>query len=261
MELFLFTTDLDLAVRAEKAGVDSIIVDWEHRDKEKRQRGYDTETNHDTAEDVCNLSKTLKIPIIVRINPLSEDTISEVELALDCGAGIIMLPMASSTDEVEEFLGVVDSRAKTCIQVETPSLVEQLRDFKRLPWDYAYIGLNDLMVASGKHSIWQSILDGTSEDICNALRGRRFGFGGATILSGGELIANTLILHEVIRLGGSISVLRRTFKKELLDRNFSAEMDALRRFIHCSELRGEQAKRHDHEHLLRVIRKNVETGG
>lgn len=109
------------------------------------------------------------------------------------------------------------------------------------------------MVARGQRSIWQAVFDGTAESICRQLRGRAYGFGGSTILGGGEPIVNALILHELVRLGGTISVMRRTFKNELLDRDLNFEMRALHEFVKCSEKRGPQAIQRDHEHLIRVL--------
>ncbi len=148
---------------------------------------------------------------------------------------------------------IVNGRAKSIVQIETPQLVEQLADFKDLDWDIAYIGLNDLMVASGRSSIWEALADGTAEKICRGLHGRVYGFGGSTILGGGEPIINVLILHEMIRLGASVTIMRRTFKRELLDRDLNAEIEVLRAFISSSEKRGEQAILFDREHLVRFI--------
>jgi hypothetical protein len=254
LEFFLFTTDLPLALDAERAGVNGIIVDWETRGKHLRQKNHALEINLDTPQDVDKLSKALKIPVIVRINPLSSQTYSEVKCAINNGAKIIMLPMASDIQEVKEFLNIVGRDAKTIIQVETPSLASQAANLTALDWDYVYIGLNDLMVASGKRSIWEAIFDGTAESICNQLRGRVYGFGGSTILGGGEPIINVLILQELLRLGGSISVMRRTFKKELLDRDFAVEMNSLKEFIKNCERRGPKAIEYDHEHFLKILK-------
>ena len=253
MEFFLFTTDLDLAIKAEKASIDSVVVDWESRGKKLRQQGYNCEINADTAQDVYNLSSALRIPVTVRLNSLCKQTPREVDLALEKGSKILMLPMATNLNEIKEFMKLVDGRAKTIIQIETPSLVEEITGLNLLDWDYAYIGLNDLMVASGRHNIWEAIADGTAERICEKLRGRTYGFGGSTIIGGGEPILNVLILHELIRLGGQMSIMRRTFKDEILDRDMTLEIDALRAFIACSGKRGKKAIEFDHDQLLRVI--------
>ena len=253
MEFFLFTTDSILALRAERAGINSIIVDWETRGKKLRQTGQNLELNYDTPEDLLRLSSILKIPVSVRINPVGSKTASEVDNALKKDAKMIMLPMAMSTIEVKRFLSIVDKRAKTIVQIETPSLVNELGDFRDLDWDYAYVGLNDLMVASGRSSIWEAISDGTAEFICKKLEGRNYGFGGSTVLGGGAPIPNDLIIHELVRLGGCMSIMRRTFRKELLDRDLDAEMKALRSFIDSSKKRGPDARLYDHNRLLQAI--------
>ena len=86
INFFLFTTNLLLAFKAEQAGVDGVIVDWESRGKQARQKNHPLETNIDTPQDVYNISKELKIPVIVRVNPLGTHTASEITCALDNGA-------------------------------------------------------------------------------------------------------------------------------------------------------------------------------
>ena len=38
-ELFLFTTNTDIAKECLRAGVNGIIIDWENKEKDKRQNG------------------------------------------------------------------------------------------------------------------------------------------------------------------------------------------------------------------------------
>ena len=257
MELFLFTTETDFALKAEKAGIDSVIVDWEHIGKEERQRQYDTETNRDTPEDVHKLSKVLKIPVTVRVNKLGEHTPHEVGKAIENGARILMLPMARTIRDVETFLAIVSKRAKTIIQIETVDLVTQMSELSRLNWDYVYIGLHDLMIERGGRVIWEAVLDGTVQKILEPLHGRLYGFGGITVLGGGDPINFEYILHELTRLNCSLSFLRRTFKKEIMDRNMEAEIKALRAFIECSLQRGPQAMQHDHNRLCEAIKRHI----
>ena len=200
VEFFLFTTDSTLALRAERAGIDSIIVDWEIRGKKLRQNGQNLEINYDTPEDLLRISSILKIAVSVRINPVGSNTVSEVDNALKYGARMIMLPMARSVEEVKSFLSIVDNRVKTIVQIETPSLIKEIGKFRELDWDYAYIGLNDLMVEIGTNSIWEAVLNGKVEAICKSLEGKKYGFGGSTVLGGGYPIPNDLILHELVHL-------------------------------------------------------------
>lgn len=253
MELFFFTNNLGCALKAQKAGMDSVIIDWELKDKESRQAGYDLETNNDSAQDVSHLAKHLDIPVTVRINALGSHTNDELNCAIKNGAKIVMLPMAKSYKEVGEFLRLVNRRAKTIIQVETPQLVHEVDKISQLGWDYVYIGLNDLMIGRGGSCIWEAVADGTVEFVCRELRGRKYGFAGITVLGGGEPIRFGLILHELIRLGCSMSFLRRSFKKEILDRDWESEIKAIRSFTEASRSRGYLAKKYDHNRLLNQI--------
>ena len=81
LQLFLFTTDLGLAQRAEAAGIDSVIVDWESRGKDARQVGRDLEINCDSPEDAYRLARHLEIPVTVRINGPGHYGADEVEFA------------------------------------------------------------------------------------------------------------------------------------------------------------------------------------
>ena len=53
--------------------------------------------------------------------------------------------------------------------------------------------------------------------------------------------------------------MRRTFKKELLDRDLKAEVNALREFLNASQRRGSQAKLHDHEAFIQKITETVDS--
>jgi hypothetical protein len=165
LRLFLFTTDALLAKQAEQVGIDSIIVDWERIGKRERQMSYSTQINADTPEDVVALAEVISIPITVRINPLDNNTSDEIETALDSGASIIMLPMAKVPSEVDKFISLVNGRAKTLVQIETQTLVDNCEQIRELGWDYAYIGLNDLMISGQKSCIWDLLADATVEEI------------------------------------------------------------------------------------------------
>lgn len=253
MKLFLFTTDVELAQEAEKGGIYSVIVDWENKGKLSRQNGHDLETNSDTAADIVRLKKATKLPITVRINPVDQDTSSEVALALESGAEIIMLPMARSAREVQTFLEIVGQRAKTLVQIETFDLIKDLEAFSKLTWDFAYIGLNDLMVSRGGKHIWEPVKDGTVEKICRTLAGREYGFGGATVVDGGHPLRFELLLQEYTRLGCEISFMRRTFKREVQGRVLVKELESIHNMIQQSRARSEEEKKLHHLKLMGQI--------
>jgi len=241
MEFFLFTADLPYALAAEKAGIDSVIVDWEYEGKQDRQSEHDLEINRNSPDDIANLAANLRIPITVRVNAFSDATCLEIECAITHGANIIMLPMARSAAEVKNFLRYINNRTKTIIQIETLDLVNNITAFAKLNWNYAYIGLNDLMIEKKEKCIWSSVQDGTVELICKELSGKKYGFGGVTILGGGSPVNTELLLHEYVRLGSRMGILRRTFFREIQGRNIETEIPLVREFLRNSQQRGQEA--------------------
>jgi 2-keto-3-deoxy-L-rhamnonate aldolase RhmA len=229
MRFYLFTTNADLAIRAEAAGIDGLVVDWERRGKTARQKGYDFEINRQGVREVRRVASATKLPILVRINPLGPKTSDELRRAIDAGAREIMLPMARRGAEVEKFLSLVDGRAETVVQIETQDLVDDLAALASLPWTRAYIGLNDLQISRGRRgNIWSGVADSTVEKIYQALPGRAIGFGGITVADGGNPLPFSKLFAEMIRLGCGLSFLRRTFHKEIEGRDLTEEIAAIR---------------------------------
>jgi len=255
LKLFLFTTDVLFARAAQEAGIDSVIVDWERRGKATRQQGYSTEINADTPDDVARLAERLSIPVTVRIDRGADRMERDVECALDHGARILMLPMARDVREVERFVQWVDGRAETIVQIETQSLVEQCHALCDVGWDYAYIGLNDLMISRQGHWLWEPLLDGTVDAIYDELSGRAVGFGGVTVIGGGHPIPFTELLREMGRLGCRLSFLRRTFKREIGDRDLQTEIRAVRAAWKAVRQRGPEAVAQDHRSFQRRLRR------
>ena len=255
LQLLLFTTDLPFAQEAEAAGVSSVIVDWEQRGKTQRQHGYATEINADTPADVERLAAHLSIPVTVRVDSARQGGDEEVECALDRGARRIMLPMARTTADVDRFLAAVNGRAETIVQIETQSLVDECADLRKLDWDHAYIGLNDLMISRNGNWLWEPFLDGTADRIFDRLRGRSVGIGGVTVVGGGSPIPFIDLLREMARLGCQLSFLRRTFKREIEDRRLTPELRAVQSVWQAARQRGADAIQQDHHRFQQLLRR------
>jgi 2-keto-3-deoxy-L-rhamnonate aldolase RhmA len=253
LSLFLFTADLATARRAERAGIDNVIVDWEQHDKHSRQEGQNTEINDHSPDDVLRLSSQLRIPVTVRINPLHGGTAAEIQCALDHGATTLMLPMASTPKEVDAFLRLVAERAKTLVQVETQSLARQSDALASLPWDYVHVGLNDLKISRRDRWLWSPLVDGTVERICRALPDRAVGFGGGTILGGGVPIPFMSLFQEMARLNARVLFLRRSFLQEVVGRDWTREIHALRAAWAALQQRDPAAIQRDHSTLIRLL--------
>lgn len=255
MLLMLFSSDPHHARLAESAGIDAVVVDLEHKGKSDRQKGFDLEINDHTPEHVSRIRECSSITIVARINAVSEDSAGEIDEVLAAGADYVMLPMARSSRDAGRFLGLVAGRAKTIVQIETLSLLHEIYQsdaFAKLDWDFAYAGLNDLMVASGQ-TFWYPVVSGEIERLRQCLRSRSFGFGGLTVVDGGAPVPCALLAHEVVRLGCDISILRRSFLRDIRERDWTVEVRRIRDFIERSRNRRPEIVEQDREALLQSI--------
>lgn len=253
LDLYLFTTAPAMAERSVDAGVDGVVVDWESKGKAARQRGYDTDTGGDTPEDLEAVAATAKGGVLVRVDADPGLMPLHIEKALSLGATSLMLPVAESPDDVARFLDVVRGRARTVIQIETQRLVMCCESLMDLPWDAAYIGLNDLMISRGSRWLWQPLVDGTVEGIFGRLPGRKIGFGGVTALAGGSPLPFVSLLGEMARLGCAMSFLRRSFHRDIVGRSLHAEIEAIRAVWRCLRARSDEAVERDRVEFERLV--------
>lgn len=208
------TNNPEVALIAEKNGVQRIWIDLETLGKEKRQKNMNTVKSHHTIEDIRKLAPILTTSeMLVRINPWNKDSVQEINRVIDAGAKIIMLPMWKTREEVERFTKTVDGRVKTILLLETKEAVACLDEVLELSGiDEIHIGLNDLHLSYGLTFMFELLIDGTVENICRkiALKGLPYGFGGIARLGDGMVPAEKIII-EHYRLGSTRAILSRTF--------------------------------------------------
>lgn len=220
LNLMYITNKPWVAKIAEEAGVDWIFIDMEWIGKDCRQGGLDTVQNHHTFEDVRTIKNAVsKAKVLVRINPIHEcvdgypDSKDEIDQTIEAGADILMLPFFKSVAEVEQFIGYVGGRAKTCLLVETPEaalLIDEILELKGI--DMIHLGLNDLHLALGMKFMFELLADGTVDRLSAKIKakGIPFGFGGIATLTGGA-VPGSMILKEHVRLGSSMVIVSRSF--------------------------------------------------
>ena len=242
-ELLLFSTDPAFIHQAVAAGVDGITVDWERNGKPARQAGADTQINRDTLEDLRLVRASTDAQVICRINSYGATTSEEVEQAIDAGVNDILLPMVRSVTEVETVLAQVNGRCGVGILVETLAATRICRDLARLPLSRVYVGLNDLAIERGTPNIFSAVADGTVERIREAFHAP-FGFAGLTLPDAGFPIPCRLLIGEMARLGCRFSFLRRSFHRDVQDRDLGVEIPRLRAGL-------EQAQRQPRDDLAR----------
>lgn len=240
LTLMYITNNPDVALIAEKYGVDRVWVDLETIGKKERQGGINSVISNHTIEDVSKIAKVLSTSeLLVRVNPWHEGSVTEIERVIADGADIIMLPMWKSVDEVKNFLDTVNHRTKTTLLLETKEAEDCLDDVLRLGgMDEIHIGLNDLHLSYGLTFMFQLLTNGTVERICKKLKkwGGPYGFGGIACLGEGVLPADRVIM-EHYRLGSTRAILSRSFcNQELIteipevEKIFRQNMSALRAY-------------------------------
>lgn len=214
LKLMYITNDEKIAAIAESNGVEWVFVDLEIKGKQERQGHLDTVISVHSHEDVKKIKSRLNhAGLLVRINPIDDDSETEINRVISDGADIVMLPFFKTADEVRRFLDCVAGRAETCLLLETPEAVEIIDSLLELDGiDYIHIGLNDLHLGYGMDFLFEPLADGTVEMLCEKIRakGIPYGFGGIAAIGRGELPAEK-IMAEHYRLGSSMVILSRSF--------------------------------------------------
>lgn len=212
--LMYITNRPDVAKIAQDAGVDRVWVDLEYKGKEERQAGMNTVKSKHTVEDVKALRAVVdKSDLMVRVNPLDDESEDEINKVIEAGADYIMLPMFKTKAEVERFISLVGGRAKTMLLLETKEAEECIEEYVGLPGiDEIHIGLNDLHLAHKMTFMFELVANGTVEKLAKILKAHnvRFGFGGFARIGYGILPAE-MILTQHYAVGSEMAILSRGF--------------------------------------------------
>ena len=137
----------------------------------------------------------------------------EIDAAIEAGADILMLPYFKTAKEVQEFVRLVAGRVKTLPLVETPEAVACIDEILEIDGiDEIFVGLNDLSLGYGMKFMFQLLIDGTVERLCEKFKAKDipYGFGGIAALHKGMLPAEKVIA-EHYRLGSTCAILSRSF--------------------------------------------------
>lgn len=206
------------ANKAQDAGIDRVFYDLEYIGKAERQRGRDTVKSMNSIEDIPAVREVLTTSkLLVRTNPIHAYSESEVEKAVKYGADILMLPMVIDHHDVEQYVEMVNGRAKVCIMIETAAAMARIDKIMAVPGvDELFIGLNDLHISMGLTFMFELLSGGLVEYMAEKCKqkGMAFGFGGIARIGEG-MLPSDYILGEHVRLGSSSVILSRTFKGEV----------------------------------------------
>lgn len=240
LTLMYITNRPDVALVAQKYGVDRVWIDLETRGKEDRQKNLDAVKSQHTVADIKAIKPLLTTSeMLVRVNSWYEGSPAEIDSVIDAGADIIMLPYWKTTDEVAAFIKAVGGRCKTTLLLETKEAVDCIDDVLKMGgFDEIHIGLNDLHLSYRMNFMFELLADGTVEKLCHKIReaGVPYGFGGIAKLGYGLLPAEKVIM-EHYRLGSTRAILSRCFcdssklsSIEEIDSVFCENMRSLREY-------------------------------
>lgn len=267
LKLMYITNNSEVALIAQKYGVDRIWVDLETIGKNERQRGQDSVKSHHHVSDISRIKPYLTTSeMLVRINSWHAASVKEIDDVVSAGADIIMLPYWKSIDEVKKFVDAVAGRSKTTLLLETREAVEIVDDVLKIDGiDEIHIGLNDLHLSYGLTFMFELLANGTVEMLCEKFKaaGIPYGFGGIAKIGEGVVPAEIIIL-EHYRLGSTRAILSRTFcdntkidSIEEIDRVFCANMKKLREFEIIATGATNKIYENNHKLLIEALGKYV----
>ncbi|MGY0400088.1 MAG: aldolase/citrate lyase family protein [Ostreibacterium sp.] len=234
MKYMIIENNLNLIRLYDEIGVDRIFLDLEIIGKKERQGHLDTViSSHHSIADISAIKPILRqSELLVRINPIHDGSIFEIEESIANGADILMLPMFKTVAEVETFIQQIDGRVRTCLLLETSEAMCRIDDILLIKGiDEIHIGLNDLHLAMNLDFMFELLTGGVVEYLVNKIKlaGIAYGFGGVATCKGG-LVRGELILSEHVRLGSSMVILSRSFESMASKniKHFGKEFNELR---------------------------------
>ena len=263
LTLMYITNNLDVALIAQKYGVDRVWIDLETLGKEERQKGLDAVKSHHTVDDIMKIRPHLTTSkMLVRVNHWHEGSEKEIENVIAAGADMIMLPYWKTGGEVRQFTEAVQGRCQTTLLLETREAVDCIDEVLAMGgFDEIHIGLNDLHLSYGLDFMFELLTNGTVEMLCQKFKaaGIPYGFGGIARLGHGDLPAEKVII-EHYRLGSTRAILSRSFcdiekiqEKSLIDSLFGIEMMKLRKYEHEVEGLSQEAFSENHKVVSKLV--------
>ena len=228
LKLILITDDPEIAKKAEDSGVDIIMVD------------LNTIISNHSVESVPKMRQAISTSkLMVRINPLHENSEQEIEQVIDFGADLIMVPMFKTYRELNTISQLVGGRCGLVPLLETTEALLRVDDILKVDnIEFIHLGLNDLKIGLGVKFLFEVVSGGLIEYLGTKINNINmdFGFGGVARMDSGEL-PGRLVLSEHIRLGSKAVILSRAFHnnsttiEELNDNvDLSFEINKLREY-------------------------------
>lgn len=214
--LTLWTAHPELASQADSAGIDRVGVDLETLGKAARQSGLGTWITAHREEDLAAVAGRLRrARAFVRIDPLHDRTEQQLERVLALGAEVVMLPMFTTAQEVDEFMRLLGGRAEPVLLLEQAAPAERIEEILAVPGvREVHIGVNDLSLSLGTQNRFAVLTSQAVQRVAAAVTaaGVRFGIGGiGRVGDERRPIPSDLIYAQYARLGSTAALISRRF--------------------------------------------------
>lgn len=256
IELLQITNEPALAARCDAMPGMRIFVDLERNGKAERQAGRNTFISAHQMEDIAPVKAVLRhAPLMVRVNPLHDGTVAEVNAVLAAGADLLMLPMFRTAAELARFSRIVAGRCPLVPLLETHEALSSIADWVATPGlREVFVGLNDLHLSLGCAFMFEPLAQGHLDRVAALVhrQGLRFGFGGIARLDEG-LLPGRDVLAEHLRLGSQAVILSRTFRDASTPEPLDAQIGALRATESALALRSSAQVEGDRQRIHAAI--------
>jgi 2-keto-3-deoxy-L-rhamnonate aldolase RhmA len=225
--LTLPTNDPVLAVIAESAGINRICIDIERLGKRERQPEDSARISDHSIADIAVIKKELlNTELIVRINPINKFSGIEIDAVIDSGADLVMLPFFREVNEVEQFIKLINKRARCVLLLETSNAIVHLTDITKInEVEEIMVGLNDLHKELRLNNHFELLTSSLMDFIGSEIKKNNiaFSFGGVGRVDDNSLpIPSNLILAQYPLQGAFGAWISRSFingidpKKDLI---------------------------------------------
>lgn len=238
-ELIAFYKDPKLLEQLITFDIDGIIVDLEHKDKNRRQLQFDTQITEHELSDLYTVAKSNPKNLICRINGPKYWTLDEINGVIESGANEILAPMIKNKEEVDWPLEQIDGRVELGLMIETVEAIDMLPEINELPVKRVYVGLNDLAIQEKRQNIFSPLADGRVAKIRETTKAL-FGVAGLTHPVLGYPVSCRHIIMYLAEIKADYSFLRRSFYRDLSDYKMGELIAALREEIAYNQ--GEKQK-------------------
>lgn len=250
--LWLFVNDQAEAVSAVQAGFAGVVVDWEAPSEAGRQVNSESHQSHPDIV-LGSVSAAVHCPVMCRVNQYSEITGAEVARALSLGASSVLLPMVRKFQDALDFKNIISGKAKWGLMIETPEALEIAQQLAELEPDFVYVGLFDLMYTRGRKNLFEPLINGEVTALRRQFRHIPFGVAGLTVIDRGAPIPSLELLKELSYQNCDFTFLRRSFKRDIGDRNMRKEISLLNDAWQLLSQRTDLTKNEDHQKFMRLI--------